>query len=150
MIDIWPDHKEVVVPDDGERLLEAINDRGITRLLVPDDEPGEVDLRRHTRSSAENRIVTALVYSPSGRVRDADVIVRANEVTERYVNAVLDESTDVAADTRAAIRAARAELATDGRPTESYRRIELAEAFSLLVSARGEPAAARAEALRGA
>jgi hypothetical protein len=150
MIDIWPDHKEVVVPDDGERVLEAINDRAITRLLVPDGEPGEVELRRHTRSSAQNRIVTALAYSPDGRVPDADVTVRANEVTERYVNAVLDEATDVPAAAREAIRAARAELITDGRPTESYRRIELDEALSLLVTARAEPAAARAGALQGA
>lgn len=150
MIDIWPDHKEVVASDDGERLLEAINDRAITRLLVPDDEPGEIQLRRHTRSSAENRIVTALAYSPDGRVRNADVTVRGNEVTERYVNAVLDESTDVPADIRAAIRASRAGLATDGRPLESYRRVALDEALALLVSARAAPPATRAGALQGA
>lgn len=150
MVDIWPDHKEVVVPDDGEQVLEAINDRAITRLLVPDGDPGEVELRRHTRSSAQNRIVTALAYSPGGQVPGADVSVRANEVTERFVNAVLDESTDVPAETRALIRAGRAQLASDGRPTESYRRIPLDEALALLVSARAEPAAARAEALQDA
>src|SRR6476620_11743846 len=36
MLDIWPSHKEVVVEDDPEQLLRAINDRGVSRLLVPD------------------------------------------------------------------------------------------------------------------
>lgn len=39
MLDIWPRHKEVVVLDDPEGLLQAINDRAITRLLVEDIEP---------------------------------------------------------------------------------------------------------------
>ena len=30
MLDIWPSHKEVVVPDQAEALLQAINDRAIT------------------------------------------------------------------------------------------------------------------------
>ncbi|MER3603042.1 MAG: hypothetical protein C4298_04135 [Thermus sp.] len=36
MLDIWPSHKEVVVPDKAQDILCAINDRGVTRLLVPD------------------------------------------------------------------------------------------------------------------
>jgi hypothetical protein len=147
MVDIWPDHKEVVVSDaDGERLLQAINDRGVTRLLVPDDEPSELDLTRHTRSSAEGRIVTALAYSPRGRVRDPDVTVRGNDVTESYVRAVLDQSEWIPAQVRTEILAARSRLITDGRPTENYRRIELPDAFArLCVSVRrgGTVAAAR-------
>ncbi len=38
-MDIWPPHKEVVVGDEPELVLEAINDRGITRLLVQDAVP---------------------------------------------------------------------------------------------------------------
>jgi hypothetical protein len=33
---VRPPHKEVIVDDDAEQILEAINDRGITRLLVED------------------------------------------------------------------------------------------------------------------
>jgi hypothetical protein len=39
MLDVWPSHKEVVVPDDPDAILEAINDRAITWLAVPDREP---------------------------------------------------------------------------------------------------------------
>lgn len=35
-LDVWPPHKEVIVPNEPEQILEAINDRGITRLLVED------------------------------------------------------------------------------------------------------------------
>src|SRR5918992_4432120 len=38
-LDVWPRRKEVVVPDEPERILEAIDDRAITRLLVEDGEP---------------------------------------------------------------------------------------------------------------
>ena len=52
MLDVWPSHKEVVVPDDAEAILEAINDRAITWLLVPDGEPA---LRRRSPRSARQR-----------------------------------------------------------------------------------------------
>ncbi len=35
-LEIWPSHKEVVVEGAAEQVLEAVNDRGITRLLVED------------------------------------------------------------------------------------------------------------------
>lgn len=34
-LDVWPQSKEVVVPADLQALLAAINDRGITRLILP-------------------------------------------------------------------------------------------------------------------
>src|SRR5699024_6898691 len=33
-MDIYPSHKEVIVKGDSNELLNAINDRGITRLLI--------------------------------------------------------------------------------------------------------------------
>ena len=56
MLDVWPSHKEVVVPDDAEAILEAINDRAITWLLVPDGEPALRDVHREARASADSRI----------------------------------------------------------------------------------------------
>ena len=38
-LDIWPRRKEVVVDDDPERILEAVDDRAISRLVV-EDGPG--------------------------------------------------------------------------------------------------------------
>src|SRR5215216_5563355 len=89
-LDIWPSRKEVVVPEEPEHVLEAINDRAITRLVVEDGEPGKPDFEPEALASARARIATCLAYSASGRVRDADVRIASNPVTEGYVDAVLD------------------------------------------------------------
>ena len=127
MLDVWPDHKEVTVPDDAEALLQAINDRGITRLVVENGAARQPELSRHTRESAESRIVSALVF---GDLPDGDIEVRGNAVTESYVDDVLDASTMVPAEVRESIRAAR----RDGPATETYRRITLEQAFALLAA----------------
>ena len=132
-LDIWPEHKEVVVPQaDEETLLRAINDRGVTRLLVQDGPAKEVAFQPQTRSSAEGRIVTALAYSAEGRVAEADVTVRGTAVTESYVERTLREARDVPIDVREAIASARPSLDEDGAPLESYRRLELEDGLRLL------------------
>ncbi len=56
MLDVFPSHKEVVVPDDPEAILEAINDRAITWLVVPEGDsaarPRETASRRQPRKTA--------------------------------------------------------------------------------------------------
>src|SRR5215212_3236277 len=51
-LDIWPTHKEVVVPGDGQAVLRAVNDRAITRLVVEDGEPRDSDLGVEELASA--------------------------------------------------------------------------------------------------
>ena len=131
-LDIWPPHKEVVVPDEPEELLRAINDRGVTRLVVEDGAPGDGAFAPETLASARARIVTAVVYSANGRTLDADVSIASNDVTETYVAGVLEQSRDVPAGERDRIAAARAHLREDGRPVETYRRVDLDEALGLL------------------
>jgi hypothetical protein len=131
-LEIWPPHKEVVVADEPEEVLRAINDRGITRLVVEDGAPGEGAFARETLASARGRIVTALAYSANGRTRDADVTIASNDVVESYVSGVLEQSRDIAAAERDRIAAARAHLVEDDRPVETYRRVALDEALGLL------------------
>jgi hypothetical protein len=131
-LDIWPPHKEVVVADEPEELLRAINDRGITRLVVEDGAPGDGAFAPETLASARARIVTAVVYAANGRTLDADVSIASNDVTETYVAGVLEQSRDVPAGERDRIAAARAHLREDGRPVETYRRVDLDEALGLL------------------
>jgi hypothetical protein len=156
MLDIWPSHKEVVVENDAERILEAVNDRAITRLVVEEGEPSDVAFERETLASARDRIVTGLAYSSSGRVRDADVRIESNPVTESYVEAVLDpeghldelragdeptgayaeaiaaRAGEVERGVRSRIGEGRAALVENGAPVETYRRIGLDEALGLL------------------
>jgi hypothetical protein len=157
-LDIWPSRKEVVVPEDPEQVLEAVNDRAITRLVVEDGEPAELGFEREALASARARIATCLVYSATGRVRDADVRIASNPVVEGYVAAVLDPETrlahlrarrdrvradaiatrlgEVAPDERARIRQARENLFEGDAPVETYRRAGIDEALGLLAGRR--------------
>ncbi len=155
-LDIWPSRKEVVVEDDPERILEAIDDRAISRLLVEDGPRGNADLDAEAVASARARVSSCLAYSASGRVGEGDVRIASNEVTEGYVTAVLDpearmerlrsggeaeaqraetiavRADEVPAEARRAIMSARAGLIENGLPVETYRRIGLDEALALL------------------
>jgi hypothetical protein len=154
MLDVFPSHKEVVVPDEPEALLEAVNDRAVTWLIVEDSEPAPAPLRRETLASAHSRIKGAFAYSPEGRVVDADLRVAGNEVTESYVRAVLDpdgliaaigdaadpyaatiarRKAEVSSQVRARIRAQRDDLIDRGRPVETYRRLTLDQALASLM-----------------
>jgi hypothetical protein len=126
-LDIYPEHKEVLVADEAEQILRAINDRGVTRLLVGDGPAQSPELGRDTSASARRRIRTAIAYSPSGRVANADVVIKGSAVTESFVEAMLAAG-------RGPLGRAnpRAVLMEDGRPVESYRRITLEDAFGRL------------------
>lgn len=131
MLDIFPSHKEVVVENSAEDILRAINDRAVTRLLVEDTPPSEPTLGRATLASTN--ILSAIAYSPSGRVARADLSVAGNMATENYVSDVLDQSKDVAAGVREDIWARRRDLLKAGRPVETYRRLTVEEVLAKLV-----------------
>lgn len=135
-IDVWPPHREVVVEDDPEQMLEAINDRGVTRLLVEDATPSSATFLRETITSAEQRLVSALAYSPTGRVDRADVTVMSDSAAEGCVLAALDESKKLSEDVET-LQRGRQTLLSDGRVTETYRRIELSDAIRMLTRSSG-------------
>ena len=155
-LDVWPRRKEVVVREEPQAVLEAIDDRAITRLVTEDGAPAEAELDDEVVASARGRIRTCLAYSPAGRVADADVEIAANPVTEGYVEAILDPESrierlraegntariasiesrlgEVERDVRMRILGERAGLLRGGVPVETYRRISLNEALGLLGS----------------
>lgn len=131
MLDIFPSHKEVVVEEDAERMMQEINDRGITRLLVEDTEPRDPEFSAETLGSVHLR--TALAYSPTGRVEGADVSVSGNEATESYVSDVFEYSKDmVDPDAVESLRSIRQDLYEGGVPVETYRRLDVKEAMGML------------------
>jgi hypothetical protein len=132
MLDVWPGHKEVVVANESEAVLRAINDRAITHLLVPDGTPGSPKFGRATLASGTLR--SALAYAPNGRVHDADVIAAGNAATEAYVSAVINDSAQIDAETKATLREVRAQVMENDWPVEHYRRISLETARGLLAS----------------
>jgi hypothetical protein len=167
MLDVFPSRKEVVVREEPDAILDAVNDRSITRFVVPAAAPPAAS--EHTfdpvaLASARGRIATCLVYSPSGRVTGGEVRIASNPVVEGYVESILDPESQVAAlrsgdgqdrayadsiearlgevapELRKQIRAARRELLEDDRPVETYGRMTLDEALQSLVGS--VPAAA--------
>jgi hypothetical protein len=126
-LDVYPAHKEVVVANDAERILEAINDRGVTRVLVPDrprgPQPAEPALERETLHSAQRRIRTALVYSPNGDTARADVRVRGSAHSDAFIDAMLGGPAGGKAD--------------EPRPAQSFRRTDPPQSLGLLLAVPG-------------
>jgi hypothetical protein len=169
-LDVFPPRKEVSVENEAALILEAINDRAITRLAVPDSVPVMVAHAWKEPSAARDRIVSAFAYSGTGRTQGADVeIIGLEPVTQFNVRKILNpdgsEGSDVSpgerADTervlsdrsapsgsfnmRAMLAAAierRERLRDNGVVTETYRRIDLDDALNMLAST---PTAARAD-----
>ena len=128
-LDVYPAHKEIVVPNEAEAILQAINDRGVTRLLVADGANGsgaagasEPAFERETLYSAQRRIRTALVYSPTGLTPGADVLVRGSAQSDAYIDAMLGNPEGEA---------------EEPRPAQSFRRTDPHRALSLLPAPRG-------------
>ena len=134
-MDIWPPHKEVVVEDDPEQILEAINDRGITRLLVEDMKPSTAVFLTETFCSAKQRIVSALAYSPSGRVENPDVKIMSCLTAEGYVLDSLNMSEELSEQVKEQLRQRRQPLFVNGRVTETYHRIDVCDAMYMLTQA---------------
>lgn len=83
--DFWPARREVILrTGDHREILDAINDRGITRLAVPDRPTRDVVHRPKEEDAAFDRIATAFVYSATGRVADADVTILGNDKRTEY------------------------------------------------------------------
>lgn len=124
-LDVYPAHKEVVVPADPELILQAINDHGVSRLLVPEGPAAAPDLARETLHSAARRIRSALVYSPSGQTAHADVLVRGSAQSDAFIDAMLAACT------------AGGTASAEVLPVQSFRRLGLDEALGMLPTARG-------------
>lgn len=84
--DFWPPRKEVVVPaGDCLALLEAVNDRAITRLALPDRAHGD-PTRLCTgpstwaeQAAARSNWATCLAYSPDGAAQPQDIVLATSD-----------------------------------------------------------------------
>ena len=76
MFDIWPAHKDVLVGADAAERLDAITDRAVNILLVPDGPPAPCEYQRQQLAAAERLIETCYAYSATGAVTDPDLVIR--------------------------------------------------------------------------
>lgn len=140
-MDVWPPHKEVIVANDAEQILEAINDRGITRLLVEDMPFSSAVFLRESLASASSRIQSVLVYSASGRVQHGDIICTHSLQVEDYVRKMLSDSKEqikLSDKQYNYLLQTRESLISGQRVMAQYHRIELSAAFGMLTP-NGKP-----------
>ncbi|HEY2637713.1 MAG TPA: hypothetical protein VGI54_10015 [Solirubrobacteraceae bacterium] len=127
-LEVWPDHKEIVVEDRPEAIAAALADRAVTRLLVPDAPPADDGLTPWTRAGVLRSLRTGLAYAPAGRVAEADVMVTGDAAVAGFVAGALDRSAPWADKT--AREAVLARL--DGGSPETFRRLSEEAALARL------------------
>ena len=130
-LDIWPHHKNVQVPNDPEQVLQAVNDRGVNILLVPEGPAASPEFERSALASARRRVRACYVYSPGGRVRDPGFRVqRPPGVTEPYMRKVFESIQDEGV--RQELLRGWEKRQETGGSEETYRRVDLEEALPFL------------------
>lgn len=162
--DFWPARREVMLSGDPCDLLDAINDRGITRLAVPDRQPREFQYRPKEADTALDRIQSAFVYDASGRVKDGTIRIAGNhrasegnpgrvlrpvyldkpkdlakpfkEADSAYITWLKLRAADVSQDQRDARAAWRDAMKQDGLVWETYRPVPVAEALAIMASCK--------------
>ena len=126
-LDIWPLHKWVTILNPStEALLEAINDRKVNLLAIPETGArcrGEVVLS--TWNAYLSHVKTVVTYSPrTGVARDADVSLVGNRVVESYVEQAIFSTPGLDAGFQAQLRRLRRNIdRAEKQPVESYRTL---------------------------
>lgn len=89
--DFWPDHKEIFLPSDPVEVLSAVNNRGITHLLVVNQMSAVAEHRFKEPEAALDRLKRCWAYEPAGSVVDGDVVITTSDMSllENYTR-VLD------------------------------------------------------------
>jgi hypothetical protein len=132
--DVWPDHKNVSVAPDPERVLRSVNDRAIDVLLVPDSSGNDADvegLEDVTLRSAERRIDACYLYAPDGDLDGADFSIR---VPRAVVGEWYRETVDAARGRSGGLARSRPEGTAIA---QAFREVGLDEALAHLPTTGG-------------
>lgn len=122
--DIWPQSKEVIVPPHPQELLAAINDRGITRLVLPDAPGADGALMEHAVQLAERRIRT--VVRLTGQDEAPTWSVTPSAAAAAMIKRCARVSTDILGEELAA------RWIADPGASQGYVRVDLDDALTRL------------------
>ncbi len=157
--DFWPARREVILSEDPCDLLDAINDRGITRLVVPDrPAAGDFAYRPKELDMALDRIQSAFIYDSSARIPQANIRITGNdprtevnpsrvlrpvyldkpkelakpfkEADSAYIKWLKLRADDITQEQRDEAIRRRENVTQDGLASETYRRIDVPEALA--------------------
>ena len=128
MLDIYPNHKNVTVKSDTERLMQAIVDRAITILLVPNITAQRPDIEEITRRSLERYVKSCYQYAGSEPLTDADFTIETpeNSILEWYTT-TFNSTANPSSSSHQTVLEPREEPIT-----QRFRHIELDTALSHL------------------
>ena len=134
MLDISPDHKSVAATGDHISRLNAINDRAVNVLIVPEGEETPRDYEKPQMESARRNIKECYVYSFTGQIQNADTIIRCKtEPIHSWGMAVIDSLIVNGDESVLPMRKEWENLIEKSDTLEkSYRQISLDQAFGLL------------------
>ena len=126
--DIWPSHKNVDVPADAQEIAEAITGRGVTVLLVPDEDARESEIARPELESARRSIRRCFAYSETGATESSDLVIECRAPLLR--DDVLSVIDSLPADHQVLEHRARwEERMAAGTLKQTFRELDLGEAL---------------------
>lgn len=128
MFDVYPDHKNVEVEAEAEAILRAVNDRGISILLVADRPQEHPDIEDVTRRSAERTLEQAFLYNSAGRLAGGgfEISLPRHPVAD-WCETTVESMTDAPAEPAAALQQSQQD-----RISQDYRQLTLEEALERL------------------
>jgi len=128
MLDIYPDHKNVVIEPETETLVQAISDRAIDILLVPNRDPNSSEIAEITRRSAERQISHCYQYAGSERLSDSDFSIELpRHLVEDWYQTTVESGSETSEANRQTVLNADTE-----RISQRFRRIGLERALGSL------------------
>jgi hypothetical protein len=128
MFDIWPYHKNIHVPPDAQQTAEAITGRGVTVLLVPDNDVGEIAIAPVELESARRNVQRCFAYSDTGTTASSDLVIECrSHLLRDFALSVLDS---LPADDAGQEQRGRWEeqMATDSL-RQTFRQLDLSDAL---------------------
>ena len=120
-LDIWPERREVVVPNDPDAVLGAISDLGITRLIVQDSPRGSGLLARESVAQVARRLRTIL--RAGGEPNTDSFTVAPSKAATKLIESAAEASALLIGAEAAAL------AASDASASRSYTPIELDDAL---------------------
>lgn len=127
MLDIWPNRKNVSVGPEPGDAADALTDRGVDILLVPEGGTREPELQPVQEAALRRLVRDCYLYGPGGDVDDADLTVSCpRDPVAGWMESV---RSSLGGGNGSATPAAEDE---SGPITQSYRRLSLDQALARL------------------
>lgn len=132
--DIWPSHKNLPIEREPEKILRAVNDRGIDILLVPYRKPVDHIFEPATLSSAERRIQKCFIYNLGNRPPTSNFTIKRQ--TAPFYDSVLTVINSVSdpVSRNQFLNRWHEQIQPNGETIEAYCQVSMDEALRFLPS----------------